>query len=967
MYTYTGDGMETRPSVQLVDREHELNILADLLKDAAEGRSSIALMTGPTGSGKTQLMQTFCKRAEEHHATVLTAVASPAERSIPLGVMDQLFRSEALPREFRHRVGELLTEELSTSRVRDPILANQPSIAVAHGLRSVLLELGRRGPVVMSIDDLQFADGPSLQMLLFLQRRTKASRTLLLLAEAPTIRSPHPVFHAELFRQPNCHKIRLEMFTRVSTHAMIRGRLGPAKAMELTDAYHEASGGSPLFLSALLDDHEAAHRTLTGFHRSEPAVPDEAFRNALTGCLFLAGPAVLEVACTVAAMEAEGTSPASIAHILGRNTATVEHAIATLTATGVLRSGRFRHPAARTAVLEQVPPDRRHELHLRVATVLQNEGAPPVAVAEQLVAANRAPEGWMINVLREAARTELAAGRTETAGEYLKLALTYGTDGRQLGALIADRMRLDWRTSPLRAMRHTPWLKDAMRRGHLSGQDSALLVRSLLWHGRYAEARESLTLWEEDEARSHGFPSEELSTFNRWVGYTHPSLVAAPEAAPAPGTWAEGRQRAGGTPVLGARACVRPVRSSGRKAINELARLLAQGPDDDTLTTTEGVLHSVGLGDGTFESLHAALLALLCADHPDKAAAWSEELLKVAAQHGATCWQAVFAAVRAEAALRQGDMTTAVRHGEAALAQLSPTGWGVALGSPLATLILAHTHLGQYEQAAQYVRLPVPDVLFDSRYGLHYLHARGQFHLSRNRPGAALADFESCGRLMEEWGIDLPSLVPWRGGAAEALLTLGHGSRARLLVEEQLRHPGNNLPRARGASLRILAAASDPSDRPTLLHQAVRLLHPDVGRFELARTMADLADAYRESGDPVQARTMADRAAGMLRSCRVATEWEQPSAVPGPVHPPEPEPVPVEEGPDGAELLTDAERRVAELAAVGATNRAIGRKLYITTSTVEQHLTRVYRKLNVSRRGDLALRLNIVPAGAESA
>ncbi|MFI6349952.1 ATP-binding protein [Streptomyces sp. NPDC050560] len=967
--------MQTRPTVQLIDRERELATLTALLSDAAGGRSSIALVSGPTGSGKTQLIQTFCKQAETSHATVLTAAASPAEREIPLGVMDQLFRSEALPLEFRDRVSELLTEELSASRGRDPILASQPSISVAHGLRSILLELGRRGPVVMSIDDLQFADGPSLQMLLFLQRRTKASPTLLLLAEESTIRSPHPVFHAELFRQPNCRKIRLEMLSRVSTHTMIGARLGPAKAMELTDSYYEASGGSPLFLSALLDDYEAAHGASTGSHRTEPAIPDEAFRNALTGCLFLAGPAVLEVARTVAAV-GEVMPSASIAHILGRNTATVEHAIATLTATGLLTSGRFRHPAARTAILEQVPPDRRHELHLRVATVLQNEGTPPVTVAEQLIAASKAPEGWMINVLRDAAHAELDAGRTEMAGEYLKLALTYGTNSRQLGALIADRMRIDWRKSPLRAMRHTAWLKDALRRGHLTGQDSSLLIRNLLWHGRYGEARESIALWEENEAEGHGFSSDELSAFNCWVTYTHPSLTAAPPGSPG----AEGAQGAAGgagarqpgwvSAVAEPGAAVEPVRSLGREAFAELARLLDQGADDDTVTTAEGVLHSVSLGDDTLDSLHAALLALLCADRPDKAAVWSDELLKVAVEHGSATWQAAFAAIRAEAAFRQGDMAASVRHGEAALAQLSPTGWGVALGGPLANLILANTFMGRHEQAVKYVRLPVPDTLFDARYGLHYLNARGQFHLSRHRPAAALADFESCGRLMDAWGLDLPSLISWRSGAAEAALALGQRRRARLLMEEQLSRPGTHLPRTRGASLRVLAATSDLEDRPALLHQAVRLLHPDVGRFELARALSDLSDTYRQLGDPAQAGAMAQKAAEMLRSCHVGTEWERPSPMSGPGRPPLPDAA--ERHPEaasgGADLLTEAERRVAELAALGATNRAIGRKLYITTSTVEQHLTRVYRKLNVSRRGDLAARLGIVQTDdAESA
>jgi DNA-binding CsgD family transcriptional regulator len=61
-----------------------------------------------------------------------------------------------------------------------------------------------------------------------------------------------------------------------------------------------------------------------------------------------------------------------------------------------------------------------------------------------------------------------------------------------------------------------------------------------------------------------------------------------------------------------------------------------------------------------------------------------------------------------------------------------------------------------------------------------------------------------------------------------------------------------------------------------------------------------------------------------------------------------------------------AERRVATLAARGDTNREIARRLYITVSTVEQHLTRVYRKLNVAGREDLAVRLHAVTTVAQS-
>ncbi|SOE09509.1 regulatory protein, luxR family [Streptomyces sp. 2323.1] len=962
--------MEAQQTHQLVERQAELAELSALLADAGAGRGSVALVSGPAGSGKTQLLQSFCKQAANSSAFLLTAVASRAECELPLGVMDQLFRCETLPPDFRRRVNALLADELSANHAAgaDPVMMNQPSITVANELRSLLLELSERGPVVVSIDDLQFADGPSLQMLLFLQRRMKSSRLLLLLAELSTVRSPHPVFHAELFRQPNCRKIRLDMLTRSGAHTMIAARLGPAKALELTDPYHEASGGSPLFLSALLDDYQAIHR-LAGRLETEPAVSQPAFRNALTDCLYLAEPAAFDVARAVAAL---GTVRSSvlIGHILGLNTATVEHAIASLTATGLLDAEGFRHPAARTAILEEMAPEARHELHLRVATALQNDGVPPVAVAEQLVAAGTAPEAWMINVLRDAAHSELAASRTGMACEYLDLALNNCRDSRPLAALTADRMRIEWQKSPLKAMRHAERLMEASQGGHLTGQDTGLLARSLLWHGRYREARETLTRWEANGTASDRAESEELAALTGWMAYSFPALLT---------------ESAGSAATQEADTGPDSVRPFGRQAVSLLSRLLADGPGDEAVTNAEGILHSVGLGTATLDSLHAALLTLICADRPDRAAAWCEELLKEAEQQGASTWQAAFAAVRADAAFRQGDMATAVKQGEAALSQLPAAAWGVVIGGLLANLILATTMMGQHDKAVKYIRLPVPDTIFESRYGLHYLYARGHFHLSTDRPAAALTDFESCGRLMEAWGLDLPSLISWRSGAAEAALALGLKSRARTLIEEQLTRPGTQQPRTRGASLRLLAAAGGVEDRPALLQEAVSLLQPDTGRFELARALADLSAAYHELGEHDRARETAERAADMMESCHIPSEWAQPLPV---VRPPHATPAVASAGPSrpagpgasdaqggpqkgrkpvGVDALSDAERRVAELAAQGVPNRAIGRKFFITVSTVEQHLTRVYRKLDVSRRSDLAAKLHVSPPEAESA
>jgi DNA-binding CsgD family transcriptional regulator len=128
------------------------------------------------------------------------------------------------------------------------------------------------------------------------------------------------------------------------------------------------------------------------------------------------------------------------------------------------------------------------------------------------------------------------------------------------------------------------------------------------------------------------------------------------------------------------------------------------------------------------------------------------------------------------------------------------------------------------------------------------------------------------------------------------------------------------------------------------------MLQQSHDRLELARALADLGDTYHAQGDRTRARIMVRRAHHLAKQCGAGAILDT---------------LPLDVNLDGneeepgtgydvaASELTDAERRVASLAAQGQTNREIAARLYITVSTVEQHLTRVYKKLNVSRRSDL--------------
>lgn len=243
--------------------------------------------------------------------------------------------------------------------------------------------------------------------------------------------------------------------------------------------------------------------------------------------------------------------------------------------------------------------------------------------------------------------------------------------------------------------------------------------------------------------------------------------------------------------------------------------------------------------------------------------------------------------------------------------------------------------------------------LFHTAAGVRYRYARGHYYLATGEPEAALAEFEACADFMLRRGIDLPGLAPWRIGAGRALLRLGRPQRAATLAKEQL--AVSPLPsHTRGSALRLLAATTELTARPTLLEEAARHLAASGDQWELAGALTDLAAAYQESGDSSRARTAERRALRLRMSCG-AEGTPSAAADPFPVGGLDAEAAAgdAERHGNARAALSESERRVAALAARGMTNREISSRLYITVSTVEQHLTRVYRKVGVARRVDL--------------
>jgi DNA-binding CsgD family transcriptional regulator len=372
---------------------------------------------------------------------------------------------------------------------------------------------------------------------------------------------------------------------------------------------------------------------------------------------------------------------------------------------------------------------------------------------------------------------------------------------------------------------------------------------------------------------------------------------------------------------------------TGLEGLRVLTAFLRDHDAASAAERAERILRLCPMGEAALESLIAALATLIYTDRLDRAARWCLPLLEQTTAHCDPVWLGEFAAIQAEIHLRRGNPEEAERCAHAALRHLSRPEWGVALGLPLAAVVSAKLALGKKEEAARYLAVPLPEATFQTPAGLHYRCARAEYALATGAPAAALQDFSACGQSMARWGMDLPGMVPWRLGAARARLAQGRPAQARELIDAHLALLPPVPGRARGVALRWLAETEPVPARQAVLEEAVEVLQLAHDQAELAVALKALAALNSRLGHGHRARLL-ERRAATIEQLGAQGETE------------------------ACRLLSDAERRVAALAAQGYTNRRIAERLYISVSTVEQHLTHIYRKLGISRRLDLPAHLD---------
>lgn len=892
----------------LVERDNEYSVLTGMVDACASGAGGVVLISGPAASGKTALLHRLAAYAATVDAQVLSAAAAAGESEMPLGVFEQL----------------LLDANLSAPpNPADPRPAEDGVKSVLPRLVRILLSRARKQPLVVIVDDVHHADRGSLDGVLYLIRRLESGGVLVVLTQSTSHLGDRPGLRAELPHRPDFRLLRLAMLTPCGVARMAAAAIPERRARPDAAELYRLSGGNPLLVRALLDE------ALDG--RTGGAAGD-AYRQAVTVCLHRCDPALRRTAEAVAVLGGRA-GRAEVAEVLGITPEAAESRLAGLAEMGLVGPGGLRHPAAREAVLRGLDPDRRVLLETRAVRVLHERGAPSTVLAPHLLVAEDVDASWAVPALLEAAERALAAGDAALALEYLRTARDAGPGPVTADAIKAATLRASWRADPGSVSRQLPELTAAALAGRLPPGDAVALTGYLLWFGQVEQA---LAVLDVAQRRPAGRPGPVPADVVRpWASCGFPGL--APDGRGAAEDGSDDR------PPPGA-GCARRAAALARA-------VLGGAPDEEVAVRAERILQSARLPDGELMAIITALVSLALADRLDRAAFWCGTLARTAAGHGVAIWQALITAVGAFVDMRRGRPAEAQERAAAALALVPPEGWGVAVALPLAVLLYTGGVSGRPGQAARYLAVRVPDAAFDTVAGLLYVWARGHHHAAAGRPYAALDDFHAVGDLMARWGVDLPALVPWRTDAARVHLSLGNRRRARDLAQEQLARVGPAPTGTRGVTLRVLAAALSPRYRLGPLEEAVMILEERGDRLEYARALEDLGRARRDLGDESAGRGLSRRARRLMHEIGGAAADGAAGAPAGAM------PVP-RDGARNPAGLSDAELRVAALAARGHTNRQIAARLYITTSTVEQHLTRVYRKLDVRRRSELPARLD---------
>ncbi len=930
---------------RLLDREREFRELGDALSDARRECGRIVVIEGPAGIGKTTLLAALLDDAAERGFAAFRARASDLESNVPYGCLHRLLApavsgasaSERDPFEDAAAHASLLFTHGDRVQTRP---AADDGFATLHGLYWLLNNLARERPMVLCIDDLQWADPETVRFLGYLAPRLDG----LPLAVVASVRSQSNVTAdmARLLAAPEAITLRPGPLSVEATAVLCERELGAAVAPDFATACHGATGGNPFFLQTLLrearelrylsDASQAAQ-----VRRIGPAAVARAVRLRLAT-------APAEVTTLVRAISVLGDTASVLeaARLADLDDDAAARAADLLVELAILKRAEgleFAHPIIQSAIYEDIGSHERARMHARAARLLSKRDARDERIAAQIMKSEPSGEPWRIERLRRVARRAHAQGAPAAAVTWLTRALAESPPRARKSELLLELGSAELRLGMPEALSH---LRDAaadLQHPRMLATAARQLANAYTMAGNIdaaLSALESAIATVETHDREVALILEaELAGKSQHAGVRGRAAAAT--------RLAKRRGLEGSTPgerLVLASLAFEAARASESEpeAVRCIERGLAGGGWLDQQPDVVGPFYALVIG-------------LLGTDALELAHTTLERALTEASARCSIPATAFLIAHRGWFHLRGGDLTLAEADARTALDLLSAHDIRLGHRFALALLVEALVGRGHIEAAegAMRTHAPGPDIP-PGLANYRMLEARGLLRIAQGNSRAGLEDQIEFGRREEMSGPANPLASRWRTHASLTFRAAGEEHAARRLIAEEL-------DRARrwgaasgvGMAMRV-AALIDPDNARFVdrLSEAATVLQGSPAKLEYAHALVDLGAAHRRANRRAEARGILEKGLKLARRCGADALVERADvelrAAGGRSSDP---------AKGGLEQLTASERRVAALAAKGNSNPQIAQTLFVTRKTVETHLGRIYSKLEIAGRAEL--------------
>jgi DNA-binding CsgD family transcriptional regulator len=945
-----GDGVDPRldpgvavvATIGLLERAAELDRIDAALESSRAGAGVALLFEGEAGIGKTALLAEARLRAQAAGMLVLHARGTELEREYPLGVVQQCLQPPVLEADESGRERLLAGAASLAAPVVLDAATDEPvaPFGTLHGLFWLVANLTADRPTLVVLDDLQWADEPSLRFFGFLVRRVESLPLALVAAARVDEHAPADGPLALARSDPALGVLELAPLSEQGVAAFLRSSATDPTG-SFARACRAATGGNPFLLGQLA----AALReggvpfTVEGASRVTSVTPPEIAR-AVRGMLARLDPHAVALARAVAVL-GDDVPLDEVATLAGLEREAASEAAGRLARARLLddsRPLRFAHPILREAAHATLSAADREREHRRAADLLAARGAPPERQALHLLVVEPIGSEPVVATLRAAARLASDRGALEPAVTMLRRALVEPPPEADRFEVLMELVDVEFATA-----------RDAAAAEHCDqawalAPDPPSRVRALYQRRLVLDPGSGLgeTLSQRMTAAFTELADSDRSSRLRLIEMALLHYLGASNTSDASPLLEEVSKLPGDTP------------EEARVLITSLFWAFRSGVTAAEIAEIAGrAAHQAGelIALDTYVSpSDFIVVALRWADRLDLAEQVASRALDQARRRGSMPSFARASVHLAAVRRRRGQLNEA--EADARMAIGATEGLGVLMATGLlASILLDRGRAVEAWEALVSAGLtgsipPVPPLT-------PVLLARMQVRVARGEHEAALIDWREAQRRRQFSGGSPVGWIEDQIAAAEATRALGDQVRARAIVYENLEIArGWESPGPIGQALRGVARIDSESDPIPLLREASDLLEVSPARLEYARAQVDLGAALRRAGARRDSRHPLNAGLELAQHCGadgLAETARQELAASG---------VRMRRPTLGeADELTASELRICNMASAGLSNAEIAQALFVTLKTVEMHLTRSYRKLDIHKRVELAAAL----------